>query len=66
MRPKERRHGTVVYGVAHYAAKLTDRDVVEIRDLAGSETQQSIADRYGVRLACINKVINRKSWKHVA
>jgi len=59
-------HGTVVQGAAHPVSKLTERDIVEIRDLAGRETQRVIAERYGMRQSSISFIINRKSWKHVA
>ena len=58
------QHGTLGNGEAHYAAKLTEADVLAIR--ASSEPQSAIAKRYGVEQTNISAIKRRKSWKHVA
>jgi len=45
------------------AHKLTDEEVLEIR--ASSETQQELADRFGVSQRNISFIRNRKTWKHL-
>ena len=45
-------------------AKLTEKDVLDIRAISGM-TQQAIADRYGVTIMAINFIINRKNWNHI-
>jgi hypothetical protein len=47
-------------------AKLTERDVVEIRRrVSAGETQKSVAHEYEVDIATINKIVHRKTWPHV-
>lgn len=58
-------HGTVNCGVRNGASKLTDADVVAIRNLAGKVPQRSIADTYGVNQGTISDIIRRESWAHV-
>lgn len=54
-RPRGERHGS---------AKLTEKDVAEIRSLAaaGGFTQQALADRYGVCRGTIGNIINGRNW----
>jgi len=58
-------HGTVIRGERHWGAKLNESAVREIRRLSAMRTQQSIADQFGVKIMCINKIINRKTWRHI-
>ncbi|UPI12194.1 hypothetical protein [Bacillus phage SBSphiJ2] len=48
-------------------AKLTEKDVVDIRNLyaAGKHTQLELAKRFGVSEATISGIITRRYWKHV-
>lgn len=50
-------------GVRHYAAKLTDADVITIR--ASSDAIKIIAAQYGVSASNIAMIRRRKTWKHV-
>jgi hypothetical protein len=53
-------------GVNTGSAKLTDDQVIEIRDCAArGETRRSIGDRYGVSHVAVTQVVNRKTWAHV-
>lgn len=45
-------------------AKLTDQDVVAIR--ASCDTDRVLANYYDVSYSVINRVRNKKAWKHVA
>lgn len=58
---------TVSRGEHRYNARLTEENVRELRAVyaAGGVTQQALADRYGVSLMAINKVLNGKAWAHV-
>ena len=58
-------HGTVVAGEAHYASKLTAADVREIRRLHGQIYQREIAEKFGVQITAVNKILNGKSWRHM-
>lgn len=53
-------------GAEHSNAKLTEADIPEIRAAAASgESQQSIADRYGVSQRSISGIVRRTTWFHV-
>ena len=45
-------------------AKLTEQDVLDIRDINGM-SQRAIADQYGVTPMAINLIMNRKTWTHI-
>jgi hypothetical protein len=47
-------------------SKLTERDVVEIRELGKVLTTREIAANYGVCSSIISLILRRKFWKHVA
>lgn len=56
-------------GERHHAAKLTEADVRKIRELWNfgmGWRQNALAEEYGVQPACINGIVNRRYWKHVA
>lgn len=60
-------HGTNNAGETHGASKLTNEAVVVIRELfAKGQSKASIARRFGVCESNIRKIINGKSWRHVA
>jgi hypothetical protein len=46
-------------------AKLTAAQVVEIRQLAGTISQDEIAARYGVTQRAISFIVRRETWRHV-
>lgn len=61
------RHGTAPIGEQNGRAKLTEEDVREIRALAASGIpHRHLAEQFGVTKPCINDVVYRKNWKHVA
>lgn len=51
-----------------HTAKLTEEQVKEIRSLyaTGRYTQSELGQSFGVNKEQINRIINRKAWKHVA
>ncbi|RWI33392.1 MAG: hypothetical protein EOR13_17715 [Mesorhizobium sp.] len=55
-------HGTRARGAAHYAAKLTEDDVREIRALVGKASWREIARRFGVSSRTIRVIHARKNW----
>ena len=59
------RHGTQARGTGHYAAKLSDADVREIRRLAGYISQSEIGAMFGVKQTTVGGIIRRKSWGHI-
>jgi hypothetical protein len=66
---QNRRHAQEVLGLYRGArmhfAKLTETKVREIRTLAGTMSQQKIADRFGVTQANISDVLARNTWAWV-
>ncbi len=56
---------TVLRGERHPAAKLTDSDVFAIRRLVATTSRREIAERYGVCVTAINRIISRRSWSHL-
>lgn len=54
-------------GEAHGCSKLTSSQVAEIRALftTGRITRKEIAVQFGVDRSTINRIINRKIWKHI-
>jgi len=59
------RHGNNLPGSQNRNSKLLERDIEEIRRLAGSVTQQSLAAKFGVSQSRISSIINNASWRHV-
>lgn len=49
-----------IHGEAHPMAKLTERDVDEIRSRYPSATQEQLASEYGVSSTHISRIVNRK------
>lgn len=51
-------------GEKHYCAKLTEKDVVEIRRLAATRrhTQREIAERFGVIQQTISLIVRGQRW----
>ena len=43
-------------------AKLTERDVEEMRSLKGKLTQRQIADRFGIRQPAVSRILSGARW----
>jgi hypothetical protein len=62
--------GRVPLGSQHYNAKLTEPDVLAIReartgvrrDYSGTRSLVALADRYGVSTQTIHRILSRESW----
>ena len=54
-------------GSAHSQAKLTEKDVLDIRRRfeQGNETKTELAREYGVGQSTIHKIVTRQRWKHI-
>lgn len=57
------RLGRHPIGEAHGMAKITEDDVLSIRD--DSRETKEIAKAYGLSVASIRNIKNRKNWKHL-
>jgi len=53
-------------GSAHHHSRYTEAQVSEIRELAKSSSVSEIRQVYGGSRQGIEKILNRKIWKHVA
>ena len=62
-----KRDGTECYGEKHGRAKLTEANVLEIRQKCATKeyTHQKLAEEYGVDKSAISLIIRRKTWKHL-
>jgi len=65
--PKDNLHdaaikGRMGRGTRVNTNKLTETDVLRIRSLYPSQSQQSIADEYGVSQVLISTIVLRKTW----
>lgn len=54
------RHGTCARGTRHGSAKLTEADVVAIRQ--STEPNKALAARYGLSHSTVSNIISRKIW----
>lgn len=53
-------------GEDHYAAKLTDEKVIELRcRRAAGEDRKALAKEFGISPKTVSKIFLRRSWKHV-
>lgn len=61
------RHGRTMIGEKNKMAKLTEKDVLTMRDLhaRGIHTKYRLAIMYGVSQVLSGKIINRVLWRHI-
>lgn len=57
-----------VKGSRHAHAKVNEDDIKEIREMAASGriTLTGIAEIYGLEASVVSRIVNRRTWKHVA
>lgn len=55
-------HGTFCCGEKHGNAKLTKKDVIEIRSLIGDRKTQEIANLYGISRQNVNDISSKRTW----
>lgn len=58
-------HGTQTRGEKHQTARLTEKQVLEIRARFPAETQTALAAEFGVALMTVSKIIRRLTWTHI-
>jgi hypothetical protein len=58
-------HGTDIRGEKSPLAKLTEKQVLEIRQRTGEDTIRQLAFEYGVNQATIWEIQKRKIWAHI-
>ncbi len=52
-------------GVSSHYSKLTEKEVLEIREMKSIRTQEEIAALYNVCRANISHIFSRKTWDHI-
>lgn len=58
------KHPELRQGEKHPLAKLTEQQVIEIRQSKGF-TQEQLAKKYGVCRWMIRRILSRLAWKHI-
>ena len=60
------KRGRSAVGERHAKSKLTERDVLELRELReDGQTHRELAARFGVTHQSIAAIVNRRSWRHI-
>lgn len=57
-------HGTSTRGEGNHAAKLTEAEVAQIREMRGISTQSAVARLFGVSPSQVSYIQSGKRWKH--
>jgi hypothetical protein len=54
-------------GIHHNSSKLTDNDIIEIRNKyhTGNHTYQQLSIEYNISRSQIERIVNKKSWRHI-
>lgn len=60
-------HGTRTFGETHSRAKLTNEDVLKIRELGARRglAQVEIGALFGVSRETVNRIVRRRDWSHL-
>jgi hypothetical protein len=65
--PGQPKRGGIARGSTNGASVLTEDDVLRLRHLAAAGTpHKNLASEYGIALATVSRIVNRKLWSHVA
>ena len=60
------KHGTALVGTKHHQCKLSDNEVLRIREMANDGTKiTDIANIFGVSRKNIRCISSYKTWKHI-
>lgn len=57
------RYSCINSGEKNNSAKLTEEQVIQIKNLRGKCTRKEIAKKFNVSLACIKDIFGGKTWK---
>jgi len=52
-------------GEKNSMSKLTKKEVLEIRGMAGAHSNKSIAKKFSLSFQHVGDIVNRKRWKHI-
>lgn len=59
------RHGTLLRGTRHHAAKLTPRKVRTLRRMVKRTTLAAAGRHFGITKQAVSDIIKGKNWRHV-
>jgi uncharacterized protein YjiS (DUF1127 family) len=59
----KRRHGTMQSGARNGGAKLTAKQVEQIRELRPHRTLQQLADAFGISRSQVKRIVYGQSWQ---
>ena len=58
---------STIYGTPHGRAKVTEKQVTEIRQrCAAGESQAELAHEFMLTQGTVSKIVRRKSWQRIA
>lgn len=60
-------HGTQPRGETNGRSRLTEKQVIEIRELfaTGKYLKKEIAPMFGIHPTYVGQIVNRRTWKHI-
>lgn len=58
-------HGPSMKGEEHPGKKLSEEDVIKIRELHGLKTNKELAKQYNITTTQIWRIVTRKCWNHI-
>ena len=64
---KGRADGGSIKGEEHYFSKVTNKEVIRIRELydTGKYFQREIGELFGISRSNVGEIIRRKTWTHI-
>lgn len=52
-------------GEEHLSSRLTNKDILEIREMSKCFTQTFIAKTYNISISHVSGILKRRTWKHI-
>lgn len=52
-------------GSKHKKSKITEKDVLYIRENKDGLTQKELGDKYGLKQSTVSNIVLRQTWKHI-
>jgi hypothetical protein len=60
-----RAHGTWQKGERNGHARLTEKDVRQIREMANYHSRRYIREKFGISQTQLHEIIHRRKWAHL-
>lgn len=58
-------HGSLIRGARHYAARLSEPQIYEIRAMAKWASLTDVSRHFGIGMSHAHKIIHKISWSHI-